>query len=60
MGPSAYLGDRSHFYINIPGREAPVAVAAQNMERLTAPVGGTDQPIWMTWTQEAVVLLPRD
>lgn len=62
MGPSAYLGDRSHFYVNVPGNEAPVAVAAQNMD--TSGAGdmreGSDQDIWLTWAQDSVVLLPQE
>ena len=27
---------------------------------LTAPFGDTDRPIWLIWSQDAVVLLPRD
>ncbi|MEE8274465.1 MAG: ABC transporter ATP-binding protein [Alphaproteobacteria bacterium] len=57
MGASAYLGDRSHFYIHIPGRDEPVAVAAQNVARSVARVGGVDQPVWLSWSQDAVVLL---
>jgi ABC-type Fe3+/spermidine/putrescine transport system ATPase subunit len=59
MGPTAYLGDRSHFYVNIPGREAPVAIAMQNLED-AATVIAPDQPVWLSWTEGAVVLLPRE
>ena len=61
MGPSAYLGDRSHFYVNIAGREAPVAVAAQNFDRASGAYSeGSDQPIWLTWSPDSVVLLPQE
>jgi spermidine/putrescine ABC transporter ATP-binding subunit len=61
IGPSAYLGDRSHFYIKIDGRDEPVAVASQNMERISDRFsGGTDRQVWLTWSQEAVVLLPPE
>ena len=53
MGPFAYLGDRSHLYVYVPGRDEPVSVAQQNLER------DTSQPVWLTWTEDAVVLLPR-
>ncbi|MCZ6854954.1 MAG: TOBE domain-containing protein [Gammaproteobacteria bacterium] len=36
MGPEAYLGDRSHFHVFLSGREQPLAVAVQNMERSVA------------------------
>ena len=61
IGPSAYLGDRSHFYINIEGRAAPVAVASQNMERVSERItGGSNQQVWLTWSPDSVVLLPPE
>ena len=61
MGPSAYLGDRSHFYVNIPGRDEPVAVASQNLDRSSRAIGGVDQVVWLSWAQDSVVLLaPED
>ncbi len=61
IGPSAYLGDRSHFYINLEGRSLPMAVASQNMERVSKRItGGSDQPVWLTWSQDSVVLLPPE
>jgi ABC-type Fe3+/spermidine/putrescine transport system ATPase subunit len=57
MGPTAYLGDRSHIHVMLPGREQPVAVAVQNMERLTAVPAASDQPVWLSFSAESVVLL---
>ena len=61
IGPSAYLGDRSHFYIQIAGRDQPVAVASQNLGRVSERISGdTGRPIWLTWSQDSVVLLPPE
>ena len=60
MGPAAYLGDRSHFYVYLEGRDEPVAVAMQNVESSLAGVGRTDQPVWLNWSKDAVVLLDPD
>ena len=57
MGPAAYLGARSHFYVFLPGREQPVAVAVQNMERSAAGLAASDHPIWLSFSGESVVLL---
>ncbi len=57
MGPSAYLGDRSHFYVHIPNRDLPVSVALQNLERSIEKIQRPDQAVWLTWSQDAVVLL---
>ncbi len=60
MGPAAYLGDRSHFHILVPGREQPVAVAIQNMESSVQGLASTDQPVWLSFSSESVLLLEAD
>ena len=59
MGPAAYLGDRSHFHVVIPGREQPVSVAVQNREP-SAEQAVSDQPVWLSFSSEAVILLRPD
>ena len=58
MGPFAYLGDRSHLYVYIPGRDEPVAVAQQNVDHPRARHADAAQPVWLEWNQDSVVLLP--
>ena len=60
MGPSAYLGDRSHFYVYIEGREEPVSVALPNLAKSLERIGGAGQEVWLTWPDDAAVLLPRE
>ena len=60
MGPSAYLGDRSHFYVYLEGRSEPVSVALPNLVRSLDRIRGVDQEVWLTWSDEAAVLLPRE
>ncbi len=60
MGPTAYLGDRSHFHIIVPGLEQPVAVARQNMDGTGERLASSDQPVWLSIASEAVVLLAPD
>ena len=60
MGPSAYLGDRSHFYVHIDHRDDPILVALQNLERSLDSLSRPNQPVWLTWSSDAVVLLPRN
>ena len=58
MGPAAYLGDRSHFHVRLAGREEPVAVAVQNTEApMAADPAAMDQPVWLSFNDQAVVLL---
>jgi spermidine/putrescine ABC transporter ATP-binding subunit len=60
LGPAAYLGDRSHFHVYLSGREQPVAVAVQNVDRSAAGPDASDQPVWLSFSNEAVVLLRPD
>jgi hypothetical protein len=60
MGQAAYLGDRSHFHIIVPGLEHPVAVASQNMDGTGVGLASSDQPVWLSFSNESVVLLGPD
>ena len=57
MGPAAYLGDRSHFQVRLPGREEPVAVAVQNRDATAANHAAADQPVWLSFNDASLVLL---
>ncbi len=56
----AYLGDRSHFYVDVDGLARPVAVAEQNIEENLGGAARKDSEVWLSWRDAAVVLLPRD
>ena len=58
MGPSAYLGDRSYFYVYLKGRDEPVSVALPNLAASIDKIRGMDQEVWLTWSERAAVLLP--
>ena len=58
MSAAAYLGDRSHFYVAVPGREQPIAVASQNVDKASV-AAKPDQTVWLTWRDDSVVLLDR-
>ena len=58
MQAAAYLGDRSHYYVHVPGRDAPIAVAAQNAQRtLSAVDADSHDRVWLTWEEESALLL---
>lgn len=57
MGPSAYLGDRSHFYIHVDGRENPISVALQNLSGMLDQVYSTNREVWLYWSDDASVIL---
>ncbi|MFZ5672410.1 MAG: ABC transporter ATP-binding protein [Pseudomonadota bacterium] len=58
MGPEAYLGDRSHYYIEAPGHPQRIAVAAQKLTRSVEACVDEGQGVWLNWAPEAAVLLP--
>ncbi|MEM7440109.1 MAG: ABC transporter ATP-binding protein [Pseudomonadota bacterium] len=52
IGTSAYLGDRSHYYVHVDGKADPVAVSAPNM------VGQTNSgDLWLSFSPDSVVVL---
>ena len=57
MGPAAYLGDRSHLLVMLPGREQPVAVSVQNSDAATAGQVRTGQSVWLSFRDRSAVLL---
>ena len=57
MGPSAYLGDRSHFYVYLEGRDEPVSVALPNLAKSLDRIGGAGREVWLRWSDDAAVLL---
>jgi spermidine/putrescine transport system ATP-binding protein/putrescine transport system ATP-binding protein len=54
----AYLGERSHFHLNIEGVEGHVAVSSQNALPGVQPYD-MNSPVWMSWPGESLVVLPR-
>ena len=54
---AAYLGDRSHYQVFVKGRDAPVFVAAQNVERAMAAGFDPAKPVYITWDPKSLILL---
>ena len=57
---AAYLGDRSHFYVRISGREEPIAVATQNIQPMLGTATPAGDRVWLNWSLDAAILLPAD
>ncbi|MEH6361408.1 MAG: ABC transporter ATP-binding protein [Amylibacter sp.] len=53
---AAYLGERSHYYVNIEGVTQPTAVSTQNRGR-TKEAEGQSRPVWLSWDSTAIVVL---
>jgi spermidine/putrescine ABC transporter ATP-binding subunit len=56
---TAYLGDRSHFYVHVDGTDKPFAVAAQEAQTSLTQSPDTGTAVWLTWPDEAPIVLPR-
>jgi spermidine/putrescine ABC transporter ATP-binding subunit len=57
---TAYLGDRSHFYVRVNGVENAVAVSAQNLDQSHLSGASQQGEIWLNWSDDAIVLLNVD
>ena len=58
LSTSAYLGDRSHFYVAVDGHENPVAVASQETGFSSARDLQRGGDVWLSWAEESPILLP--
>lgn len=53
---AAYLGERSHYYVCLDGVSQPVAVSAQNRQRVDQTFE-KNRPVWLCWGENAFVAL---
>ena len=60
LNAQAYLGDRSHYYVEVPGLQRRLAVASQNVARNAEHGDGKARDVWVSWPVESGVLLPAD
>jgi spermidine/putrescine transport system ATP-binding protein/putrescine transport system ATP-binding protein len=58
LNTSAYLGDRSHFYVSVDGHEKPVAVASQETGFSSGQGMERGGEVWLSWADESPILLP--
>jgi len=60
MQAVAYLGDRSHYYVSVEGSDKPLAVAAQEAAASLGDHLERDAAVWLSWADDALIVLPRD
>jgi len=55
----SYLGDRSHFFVEVDGLDQQISVASQNDPQHKVAVGRLDygSEIWLTWAPAGAVIL---
>ncbi|MEO1198676.1 MAG: ABC transporter ATP-binding protein [Pseudomonadota bacterium] len=59
LNAAAYLGERSHYYVTIDGKDEPVAVSTPNLTRADRAGAHLDAgaPLWLSWSPDAIVIL---
>ena len=60
MANTAYLGERSHYYVRIEGKHDPVAVSVPNQHRGGGGALEEGAPVWLSWSAESIVILDAD
>lgn len=54
---TTYLGERSYFSVRVPGCDTPLSVSAQNRSNMNGTAAKESQPVWLTWSDDALVAL---
>jgi spermidine/putrescine ABC transporter ATP-binding subunit len=57
LNAKAYFGDRSHYFVEVPGLEKLIAVSRQNADRALVESDAIGAEVWMSWKPEAASLL---
>ncbi|MEM6375027.1 MAG: ABC transporter ATP-binding protein, partial [Pseudomonadota bacterium] len=60
LANTAYLGERSHYYISVHGKEDPIAVSSTNFAKMSGGSSRDNVPVWLSWSPESVVILDAD
>lgn len=60
MSDTAYLGDRAHIYVSLPGSDAPLLVAMQNLNGAASTATHGDRGITVGWSESALLMLRND
>jgi spermidine/putrescine transport system ATP-binding protein/putrescine transport system ATP-binding protein len=57
IAATAYLGDRSHYFVKVEGLERAIAVAAQNVDSSVEGWLNAGEPVRVSWREDGVVVL---
>jgi spermidine/putrescine ABC transporter ATP-binding subunit len=58
IAAAAYLGDRRHVFVTVPGLDQPLTAAVQNSHRSTGRDFSTSDEVVVSWSIEDSLLLP--
>ncbi|WP_227268975.1 ABC transporter ATP-binding protein [Roseobacter weihaiensis] len=54
---TTYLGERSHFHVEVPGCDRPLAVSASNATLQDGRANAIGQPVWLTWAADSLIMM---
>lgn len=61
LGPTAYLGDRSHVHVHVAACDEPIAVSLQNLSSAEAQkLWEEDRHVYLNWQDESFLALPYE
>ncbi len=57
---TTYLGERCRHVVRLAGHETRIAVSAPNARRHQPASLDLEKPVWLTWSEDAVIVLEED
>lgn len=54
---NVYLGERSHYFVDVEGVSQPVAVSAQSVQRMRDRDSDEGADVWLSWKADALIVL---
>ena len=57
---TAFLGDRSHIYVSVGDGGGTVLTLMQNLSGAASRIGAQSHDVWLHWSDDVGILLPRD
>ncbi len=57
---ASYLGERSHYYLQVDGLSEPLSIARQNTQAQILHETDAGSELWLTWSPSAGIVLPAE
>jgi len=60
LSAASYLGERSHYFLQVEGLPEPLSIARQNTQAQILHEFDAGSELWLTWSPAAGIVLPAD
>ena len=57
---ASYLGERSHYFLQVDGLAEPLSIARQNTTAQILHETDAGSELWLTWSPSAGIVLPAE